>query len=237
MRVDTRSKVAQSQFLDLINECFQSHWSAASVYKHLCQTYGDGYPHSLSDDEMWTRFGIPSYKSLQRYRDAWMPSATVLPDSLIAKRVGNLDVNVDTLQAVARLLPIMEARIERALVLEENMNGMLLQVTDAAVDTYVEVWEKYVKHKFDLGYMKRALVRVHSTEGGGDENEGGGVAGGGEGEIDYDELPDDVLDRILRGERYRVTQIEQGPRASRRRASRRRRTSEGAAGESAPSSD
>jgi len=236
----SRSEVVRSPFKDLIDECLQSGWTGTSIHRHLCRTYGPGYPHVLTANELWTRYHIPSIKSITRYREVWLPTAKVLPESLISKKLEGLDVQIDTVQELARLLPLLRERAASALNIEGTLNGMLLLTTDRAVETFTNVWAKYVQHAFDLGLLKRAAVNVISSMPL-DGADGVDTPLTADGELDFDAMPTEILERIIRGEsRVRVTRIQQGeplrarPRRGRDRAEGGTGTGSAGAGETTP---
>lgn len=151
---DKRSHVEKSRFKEVIEECLQSRWAPARVYRHLCLTYGEGYPHGLSDDQMLAQYDIPSVKSIQRYAARYLPTVDVVPESLIEKKLKGIPNHVDTVRALEKVIPFLENRLGRAFEMEENM-PLPLGVVDTTATTYLDAVERLAKHKFDLGLLKK----------------------------------------------------------------------------------
>lgn len=187
MIINSASRVAKSRFADLIDEMLRSRWSAMRIYRHLCDTYGPGWPHNLSRADLWTRFQIPSPGSIKSYRTKNIGEADVLPESIIASKLNGLDVKIDTIKSLSVLAPALLDRIGRAVEMEQTM-GLPLDSTDKAVHSFVEVMDRLIKHLFELGLLKRSAgtTAVQIFEGRKEDEP-----------LDLSSLDDAQLDRLI----------------------------------------
>ena len=65
--IASRSQVALSRHADFIEERLRARWAGERVYETLCREFGPGYPHSLTNEQLWEGYEIPSAKSITRY--------------------------------------------------------------------------------------------------------------------------------------------------------------------------
>jgi hypothetical protein len=137
------SRVEASPFCDDIVDLLQSRWSPGSVERYLRTLYAD-YPDLLA--------AIPGRSCIQRYREAHVPDAAMLPESFIQKKLAGIDVKINVLEVLSGLVPSLIDRIGRAMEVEEGARGgFLMEEIDGATRTLVTVLGKIWEIGQDVG--------------------------------------------------------------------------------------
>jgi hypothetical protein len=140
-RTDTASYsgVAKSPFLQEIEDCLKSGWSAAAVRNWLQARYPGAE--------------VPSVKSIQRYRQKHFTVIDVLPPALIMEKLKEVDYKVNLLGLLSRLIPLLEDRLCRGLQLETDMQGILLPSVDRAIESYLDALREWKAAAQALGEL------------------------------------------------------------------------------------
>ena len=144
-----KSRVRHSPWFREISECFQSGWSAGSVWDYLQWRYGDAP-------------GLPSVWSLERWRAKHLPDSKILPHSLIVAKLKGIDYKVDLFTMLSQLLPLLRDRAAGAMQLEEtSLGGMPVTATDRAVQTFLEAARDWRALAEDFGVLPKRPVVPH----------------------------------------------------------------------------
>lgn len=148
-RVRDQSVVKMYPYFTDLKACLESGWSPEMAYEYLEKRYGE-------------QVKTPSAVSIRKWRDKYLPTATVVPHKFILEKLKGVDYKVDVLRNLSRLVPLMEERVARSLDQEENsFGGLPITITDSAVRTYLETLRSYVEVAQDLGLLedhRQALI-------------------------------------------------------------------------------
>ena len=124
-----------------LRDCLQSGWAATATREYLIERFGPE--------------GVPSERSIQRWREHHLDStARIVPHEVIEKKLKGIDFKVDVIAHLSRLIKLLEDRIGAGIALEDSSGGMILPTTERAVDSYLQVIDRYVKVAQDMGIMK-----------------------------------------------------------------------------------
>ena len=151
------SSILGSKYREEIEECLMSGWSPESVVRWLKDRYGAHGPD------------LPSARALYRYRQRYIPTDTIVPGSLIRKKLKEVDYQVDLLQTLGRTIWALEQRLACGWQREqETSNGVLSPNTDRAALTLLEYLREYRHVAQDLGILpakpEQLLMEVHQTQ-------------------------------------------------------------------------
>lgn len=135
-----RSMIPKYAHYQELWDCMASGWPAETVHEYLERRFGAE--------------GLPSVRTLQRWRENHMPKALVIPHKVIQERLKWVNYKVDVLQHLGRLIPILEDRVARAVDQEEStFGGLPLTVTDTATKVYLEALRDWVAAAQDIGVL------------------------------------------------------------------------------------
>lgn len=139
-----KTAVGRSPHVDEITDRFVSGWTATAVLDYL--------------QWLWPTEKHPSRASLDRWRKTKMPATALVPHNLVQARLKNVDVKVDLLGSLSRLVYLLQERVFGAMEIEATLTqGVPVQATDRAVQTYLEALRDWRSVAEDLGLLpKRA---------------------------------------------------------------------------------
>lgn len=129
-----------------------SGWSPARVSRHLFKTKG-----------------IKLTPSAVRTFLTEIPPALVLPPSLIKTKLLQLDITIDAVGELGRLLRVQEERLSAALLVEEFGGGEKGSITLEATRLLKEYWKsltEYVTLLQSVGELPAEPVKFDLTSGG-----------------------------------------------------------------------
>lgn len=139
---EDKTAVGRSPHAREIKDRFESGWSASSVLAYL---------HWRFPNEKH-----PGLSSLASWRKHRMPTTVVVPHALLAAKLRGIDYTVDLIGHLSRLVYLLEQRVFGALSVEESlMQGVPIQATDRAVETYLEALRDWRSCAEDLGLVPR----------------------------------------------------------------------------------
>jgi hypothetical protein len=125
-----------------IYECLTSGWTPARVSHYIERTYG-------------TQITTADIKA---YRET-IPKALIIPPSYIRAKLLELDIQVDAIGDMARVLKIMEDRVGTAL-LQESISGSPLETTNHMIAAYWRMLEEYIVFRQRLGELPSEPIKI-----------------------------------------------------------------------------
>ena len=150
-----KSFVLQSTFKDEIEECLRSGWSPERIVWFLKRMYGTDHP------------GIPSSRTLYRFREKHIGLGSIVPANLIKKRLQNTTYKIDLLAELAQIAWALSERVASAWQREQD-SGSLSAETDRAAQTLLQYLREYKQVAQDLGVMPvrtdQVRLEVESVE-------------------------------------------------------------------------
>jgi hypothetical protein len=125
-----------------IYECLTSGWTPARVSHYIERTYGTQI----------------TKEAIREYRNS-IPKNLIIPPSYIRSKLLELDIQVDAIGDMARVLKIMEDRVGTAL-LSESIAGAPMETTNHIISAYWRMLEEYIVFRQRLGELPSEPIKI-----------------------------------------------------------------------------
>lgn len=129
--------IENSEHKQVIFNCLANNWSAERIHSYLLQTMQINIPTS----------------AIQTYRDQ-LDEDVFLPISHLQHKFKELDIEVDAIGELARLLKLSQERLDMALFLE-SITHPLNTIVDQQKREYWELLKQYLAIQKGLGFFTK----------------------------------------------------------------------------------
>jgi len=127
--------IENSEHKEVIFNCLANNWSAGRVHAYLMQTVGVNIPTS----------------AIQAFRDQ-LDDSIFLPMTYLQSKFRELDIEVDAIGELARLLKLKAERLDMALFLE-SCSHPLFSIVDQQLREYWGLLKQYLAIQKGLGFF------------------------------------------------------------------------------------
>lgn len=127
--------IKNSEHRRTIFNCLANNWSAARVHAYLMQT---------------AKVDVPT-AAIQQYRDS-LKEDDFLPVTYLQSKFKELDIEVDAVGELARLLKLKAERLDKALFFE-SISHPLHTIVDLHIHEYWELLKQYLAIQKGLGFF------------------------------------------------------------------------------------